>query len=291
MNDDGPFKNYGIGVGLRGPHVQTLLDLKPKTIQWLEIISENFMRWSSGKGATNRKRLHQFREIWPIAMHGVSMSLGSADSLNIDYLSRLKELSDDIEPMWISDHICWTGVDGKNLHDLYPLPYTEEAIIHIVKKIDQAQNFLGRQMLIENVSSYIHFENAEMTEWEFVKEIAERADCGILLDINNIYVSGRNHNFNPMDYLSALPKSRIAQMHLAGHIESHGVLIDTHSTAICPDVWTLYSQANQLFPDVTTMIERDDDIPEWKELENELLKLTRIRNAKDHDTAISTAQI
>jgi uncharacterized protein len=203
-------------------------------------------------------------------LHGVSLSLGSADPLNEDYLARLRALVDRIEPAWVSDHLCWTGVDGVNLHDLLPLPYTEEVLNYLAARIDRVQGVLGRRILVENVSSYLTFAESQISEWEFVAELAKRADCGLLLDVNNVYVSSVNHGFDPLRYLDALPAERIGQIHLAGHSRQGGVLIDTHDHPVCPEVWALYRAAVERFGAVSTMIERDDHIPEFAELVAEL---------------------
>jgi uncharacterized protein (UPF0276 family) len=203
-------------------------------------------------------------------MHGVSLSIGSQDPLNKDYLRQLKALSDRIDPAWISDHLCWTGVAGINAHDLLPLPYTEEAVKHVAARIGEVQDFLGRRLLIENVSSYLTYPESDMTEWEFLREISERADCLILLDINNIYVSSVNHEFNPISYIEAVPIERVWQFHLAGH-QNHGdYIIDTHDEPVIDPVWKLYAEAVRRFGDVSTMIERDDNIPPLSELLDEL---------------------
>jgi uncharacterized protein (UPF0276 family) len=203
-------------------------------------------------------------------MHGVSLSIGSTDPVDGEYLSAVRALSRRIEPAWISDHLCWTGVAGRNLHDLLPLPYNEEALKHVVARVGQVQDALGRQILLENVSSYLTFQESDMSEWEFLSEVAERADCAILLDINNIYVSSINHGFDPELYLHAMPKKRVRQFHLAGHSDEGGHLIDTHDHPIAPPVWDLYARAIELFGEVPTMIERDDNIPPLSELVMEL---------------------
>ena len=203
-------------------------------------------------------------------MHGVSLSIGSTDPLNRDYLRQLKQLAVRVEPRWISDHLCWTGAHSKNMHDLLPLPYTEEAIQHVVSRVQRVQDFLGRRILLENVSSYLTYKQSTMTEWEFLREIAERADCLILFDVNNIYVSSVNHNFDPLDYLNAIPRERVQQIHLAGHRNLGTHIIDTHDEPIVDPVWELYRAAVRRFGNVSTMIERDDNIPPLEELLAEL---------------------
>lgn len=272
------FKDYGIGVGLRAPHYHKFQGEKPNCIHWGEVISENFMNWKNGFEVSSLNRLLQFRKNMPIALHGVGMNLGSTDPLDMEYLRLLKELAHKIEPMWISDHICWTGVDGENLHDLNPLPYSQETINHLVEKIKRVQDYLGRRFVLENVSSYVEFKTSEMTEWQFINEILTKADCGVLLDVNNVYVSSVNHCFNPMEFIKAIPTHRIAQIHLAGHTVKDGYLIDTHDEPVCEDVWNLFDTTVKHHGGVSTMIERDDNIPGWQEIEKELLRANSIRN-------------
>jgi uncharacterized protein (UPF0276 family) len=203
-------------------------------------------------------------------MHGVSLSIASTAPMDVDYLKGLKELARRCRPKWISDHLCWTGVHGVNLHDLLPVPYTEEALNHVVSRIRQVQDFLGCRIAIENVSSYITYADSEMEEWDFVREMAERADCWLLLDVNNVFVSGVNHDFSTRAFIDAIPAERVVQFHLAGHSEGNGRLIDTHDAPICEDVWNLYARALERFGPVSTMIERDDNIPPLADLVAEL---------------------
>lgn len=255
----------GFGLGLRNEHYQYILDNKPQ-VDWFEIITEDYLV----SGGRPLYYLDQIRENYPIVMHGVSMSIGSTDSLDFDYLAKIKKLAERIEPAWISDHLCWTGVGGFNMHDLLPLPYTEEALKHIVARVKQVQDFLGCQILLENVSSYITYADSQLNEWDFLKAVVEQADCLILLDINNVYVSAFNHNFDPKDYLNGIPINRVRQFHLAGH-ENYGKhIIDTHNQPVIDPVWNLYAEAVQRFGQVSTMIERDDNIPEFIELFAEL---------------------
>jgi len=255
----------GFGLGLRTDHFQDVLKQKPK-VDWFEVTSENFFV----AGGKPKHYLHAIREHYPMVMHGVSMSIGSTDALNEEYLKNLKTLANDLQPEWISDHLCWTGVNQHNSHDLLPLPYNEEAIKHVVERVNKVQDYLGRQILLENVSSYITYTDSSMSEWEFLSEVARAADCYILLDINNIYVSARNHGFNPQDYIMAMDKKRIRQFHLAGHSDYGDYVIDTHDNNICDPVWDLYRLALQTFGPVSTMIERDDNIPPLTELIEEL---------------------
>ena len=216
--------NLGFGVGLRTDHYETILAEKPP-VDWFEVITENYLV----QGGKPLYYLDRIRADYPMVMHGVSLSIGGTDALNFDYLRQVKALAARIEPAWISDHLCWTGVNGINLHDLLPLPYTEESIRHVVNRVKMVQDFLGCKILLENVSSYISYAHSEMTEWEFLSAVAERADCFILLDINNIYVSAHNHGFDSHVYLDNVPVNRIRQFHLAGHLDCGNIMIDSHS--------------------------------------------------------------
>lgn len=265
------FPYLGFGLGLRPNHYQTILETLPN-LDWLEIITENYLI----PGGKPLYYLDQIRELYPMVMHGVSLSLGSQDPLDLVYLNQVKELANRIEPAWISDHLCWTGVNGLNMHDLLPLPYTIQAIDHVVSHIQQVQEFLDRQILIENVSSYLTYQHSEMTEWEFISEIVKRADCFILLDVNNIYVSAMNHEFDPLQYLHGIPEDRVYQIHLAGHSNQGQYIIDTHDAPVVQAVWDLYAATLQRFGHVSTMIERDDNIPELNELLDEVDHARRI---------------
>jgi len=267
---DTPF--LGFGLGLRPDHYEDILELKPEGIDWFEIISENFMV----EGGKPLRYLDRIRADYPMVMHGVSLSLGSTDPLDRDYLQRLKALADRIEPAWFSDHLCWTGVDHQNLHDLLPLPYTEDTVRHVADRIAEVQDFIGRPMLIENLSSYITWRDDEMTEWEFLTAIVEAADCHILLDVNNIFVSAFNHGFDPLDYIRGVPAERVWQHHLAGHQNQGNLIIDTHDEPIVDGVWALYEQTAALLGPVSTMIERDANIPPLSELLEELDQARRI---------------
>ncbi|MHB1247222.1 MAG: MNIO family bufferin maturase [Sulfuriferula sp.] len=257
--------SLGFGLGLRIPHYETILESRP-AVDWFEVLSENYMV----PGGKPRHYLDRIRAHYPIVMHGVSLSIGSSDPLNRDYLRQLKTLADQIEPHWISDHLCWTGVDNTNLHDLLPLPYTEEALQHVVERVSAVQDILGRRLLLENVSSYVTYKNSEMSEWDFLREVAQRADSLLLLDINNIYVSSYNHGFDPLEYIDAIPVNRVQQFHLAGHRNQGGYIIDTHDEPVIDRVWDLYEHAVRRFGSVSTMIERDDNIPPLDELLTEL---------------------
>lgn len=269
------FPNLGIGLGLRAPHYSHIAQSKPK-LGWFEAISENYMGLSQSGSGLPLKTLESIRQDYNVVLHGVSLSIGSTDELNIFYLKRLKSLIEKIQPQWVSDHLCWTGVGEENLHDLLPLPYTKEALKHLVERIQKTQDFLGRRILLENVSSYISFKHSEMTEWDFLAEIAKQADCGILLDVNNVYVSSVNHKFDPVTYLKALPPERIGQIHLAGHSRQGEILVDTHDAPVCDEVWNLFRQAVQLFGSVSTMVEWDDKIPNFSRLKLEADKAEQI---------------
>ena len=269
-------RDLGVGVGLRPAHHFQFLNEKPKSVKWIEVVSENYMPWS-GKGFSNSiETLSKVREDYPVGLHGVSMNLGSTDPLDSDYLSRLKKLTDRISPFVISDHLSWTGVNGQNLHDLMPLPYTEEALQIISKKIEQAQNILGRLILIENPSSYFEYSSSQVSEPEFINAVLDKTGCGLLLDINNVYVSSVNHGFDPIQYLKQIPKGKIGQIHLAGHSKKNGYLIDTHDAPICKEVWDLYQWSVKYYGTRSVMIERDGNIPDWTDLEQELLKIGEI---------------
>ena len=246
----------GFGLRLRSEHYSDLLEQSPP-IAWLEALTDNYLV----PGGRPLHYLERLRAHYPIVLHGVSLSIGSTDPLNLDYVRSVKALADRVEPAWISDHLCWTGVAGINLHDLMPLPFTEETVRHVVSRVHAVQEVLQRRLVLENVSTYVSFAADEMTEWEFLREIAVRADCGLLLDVNNVYVSSVNHGFDPLAYLRGVPVERVQQFHLAGHQSQGDYLIDTHDEPVCEAVWQLYAAAVARFGAVSTMIERDDNIP------------------------------
>jgi uncharacterized protein (UPF0276 family) len=249
----------GHGVGLRPKHYPQVWERTARA-DWFEVISENFMI----RGGRPLAVLERARAVAPLVLHGVSLSLGSTDPLNEAYLRDLKELLRRFQPAWVSDHLCWGSVGGHYAHDLLPLPFTEEALTHVVERVRLVQDRLGQQILIENVSSYLTFVHSRMPEWEFLGSIAEQADCGILLDVNNVYVSAVNHGFAPEQYLRALPADRIGQIHLAGHSNQGTHLLDTHDEAVSEPVWDLYRLAVRLFGRVSTLVEWDDKIPEFE---------------------------
>jgi uncharacterized protein (UPF0276 family) len=257
------FAALGFGVGLRRPHYAHVLERRSSSaaspVDWFEVISENFMV----AGGRASEVLDGVRARYPIVMHGVSLSIGSSDPLNRSYLHALRALARRVDPAWLSDHLCWTGVGGRNLHDLLPLPYTEETVRHVARRIREVQDILERTILIENVSSYMAFRASRLTEWEFLSAVADEADCAILLDINNIFVSAFNHRFDPLRYIDAVPVDRVVQFHLAGHSDHGSYLLDTHDHPIRPEVWSLYEHAVRRFGRVATLIEWDDNIPEF----------------------------
>jgi uncharacterized protein len=251
----------GVGVGLRPRHFTSVLEAPHSAalgIDFFEAISENYMV----RGGRLPRVLAAVRANFPLVLHGVSLNIGSADPLDADHLSALAELDRRYQPAWISDHLCWTGVRGRNLHDLLPLPYTEETLAHVSERVMRVRERLGRPIALENVSSYLAYRSDAMPECEFVAALAERADCGILLDINNVFVSAHNHGFDPERYLAAIPPARVFQIHLAGHSEQGALKIDTHDHPVCDEVWALYEVALRRLGPVSTLIEWDDRIPD-----------------------------
>jgi uncharacterized protein (UPF0276 family) len=263
------------GIGLRAQHHSELLRDKP-AVGWIEAHSENYF----AAGGAQRHYLERLRALYPLSLHGVGLSLGSTDPINQDHLRQLAQLVRQFEPRWVSEHLSWSSVDGRFTNDLLPLPYTEEALRHMVERVRYVQDALGRQILIENVSSYLQFSTSSLTEWEFIAELASESGCGILLDVNNVYVSAQNHGFDPMNYLRALPRTAIEEMHLAGHtvrqVGQHQVLIDTHNQHVCEAVWELYFFAVRHFGRIPTLIEWDADIPTLDVLVAEAHKADRI---------------
>ena len=255
----------GFGLGLRPVHYPDFLSA-PQAVDWLEIISDNYMV----PGGKPLAMLDAVLERYPVAMHGVSLSIGSTDGLDRQYLADLKQLAQRAQPLWISDHLCWTGVAGRNAHDLLPLPYSEEALRLVVRHVGEVQDALGQRILLENVSSYLEYRSSDMSEWEFLRRVAEEADCLLLLDVNNIYVSSINHGFDALEFLRYLPAHRVQQIHLAGHSDHGDYIVDTHDHPVAEPVWALYREACLLFGEVAAMIERDDHIPELPELIAEL---------------------
>ncbi len=269
--------DLGYGLGLRPVYYETVLNEAP-AVDWLEIISENYMV----PGGKPLYYLDRIRERYPMVMHGVSLSIGGTDPLDREYLRRLKALAERVQPVWISDHLCWAGHRGHHLHDLLPLPYNGEAVRHVAQRVRQVQDFLGRRILLENVSSYVSYRQSEMSEWAFYRAVAEEADCLMLLDINNIYVSAVNHGFDPTEYLRGVPVERVWQFHLAGHTDYGDYIVDTHDHPVVDPVWDLYRQAVARFGVVSTMIERDDNFPPFADLLAELDQARALGPAPRH---------
>jgi uncharacterized protein len=244
------------GIGLRSPHYRALLDTLPP-LAFLEVHSENFF----GEGGQPHSFLAQLRQHYALSLHGVGLSLGTADELSLIHLTKLKKLIARYEPTLVSEHLCWGAVGGRHTNDLLPLPYTDEALALMCRHVDQAQTFLGRQILVENVSSYLQFKHSTIPEWEFVAEVSKRSGCGLLLDVNNIYVNAINHGFSAADYLRAIPGEAVQEIHLAGFDDNGQCLIDTHGNTVSEAVWQLYAQAIALVGNQPTLIEWDTDIP------------------------------
>jgi uncharacterized protein len=262
----------GFGVGLRSCHFAHVLARRPP-VDFFEIISESFLR----RGGFARHVLAEVSGSYPVVMHGVSLSIGSTDPLDSDYLRRLRELADDCGARWISDHVCWTGVLGLNTHDLLPLPLTEEALRHVVGRIRIVQDFLERPLVLENPSTYLGFTDSVMPEWEFLARMAADAECGLLLDVTNVYVSARNHGFDPLEYLHAIPPERVVQTHLAGHTDHGAYVMDTHDQPVSDEVWQLYRLASALFPDSSTLLEWDENLPSFDDLLAEVEKARQVQ--------------
>jgi uncharacterized protein (UPF0276 family) len=271
--------DLGIGIGLRTTHFGHILSQKPE-IDWFEVISENFLN-TQGRPLYV---LDQVTERYPIALHGVSLGIGNTDPLNREYLARLGALARRTRAHWVSDHLCWTGIGGRNTHDLLPMPYSEESLAHTVDRVKQVSDILERPLVIENPSSYVQFAQSTMTEWEFLARLAEEADCGLLLDVNNVYVSSFNHGFDPNDYVDGIPADRVVQYHVAGHTNKGTHIIDTHSDHAIDAVWALYRRAWQRTGATATLYEWDEDIPEFDVVHREALK------ARDHRQPLSSPQ-
>ncbi len=259
--------NLGIGLGLRTAHYSTIIADRP-AVDWFEIISENYLR-TQGRPLDF---LDQIADAYPVVMHGVSLSIGSTDPLDFEYLGELRALRDRVHARWVSDHLCWTGVAGKNTHDLLPMPYTEEALRHVVQRVRAVQDFMGAPLALENPSSYAEFAGDSMREWEFLGRLAEDADCALLLDVNNIYVSSRNHGFDPMTYLSAIPFDRVVQFHVAGHTDHGTHIIDSHIGPVLDPVWQLLAEAHGRTSGVPVLLEWDAEIPSFAETHAEALR-------------------
>ena len=263
IEDRPPF--LGFGLGLRSQHYQDIIDGNP-AIDWLEVLSENYMV----PGGRPLAMLERIVERYPCVMHGVSLSIASTAPFDEEYLDGLNTLAKRVQPKWISDHLCWTGVHGVNLHDLLPIPYTREALDHVVSRVHYVQERLGRQLCLENVSTYVQFNQSEMPEWEFISELTRRTGCWLLFDVNNVFVSAFNHGYDAFAFLNGIPANRVIQFHLAGHSDMGNYIVDTHDHPVREEVWALYKAALKRFGPVSTMIERDDDIPPLAEMLDEL---------------------
>ncbi|HXD32912.1 MAG TPA: DUF692 domain-containing protein [Pyrinomonadaceae bacterium] len=286
------YSDLGVGVGLRPQHFRYVLENWPR-VDWFEVISENFMN----SGGWPRYVLDRVSERYAVVMHGVSMSIGSTDPLDFNYLARLKRLANEIGARWVSDHLCWTGVAGRNTHDLLPLPLTEDTLRHVVSRVQTVQDYLERPLVIENPSSYLSFAGDTLREWEFLSALAEESDCGLLLDVNNVYVSSVNHGFDPVVYIARLPPRRVVQIHLAGHTDCGTHIVDTHDGPVAEPVWELYRLACRATGGVSTLLEWDSKIPAFPTLHAEALKAVDYAKAewpvekpgvaKDRDTSAS----
>jgi uncharacterized protein (UPF0276 family) len=277
-------KLEGFGLGLRPQHFPDILNAASREaigVDWFEIISENF----AGVGGMPFRNLLKMRERFPVAMHGVSLSIGGTDPLDETYLADLKALADTIEPAVVSDHLCWTGAHGINLHDLLPLPLTDETLDHVAARIGQVQDTVGREIAIENASTYVTFQADAMREWDFLAELCRRAGCGLLLDVNNVFVSAFNHGFDAADYLSGIPAKCVRQIHLAGHENNGDHIVDTHDAPVIDAVWRLYADTIRRLGPVPTMIERDANIPPFAELAAELAEARQVARQAGWDAA------
>jgi len=270
----------GVGVGLRAEHYGDILG-GPRRVDWFEALTENYI---DSRGLPLHI-LERVRSDHPVALHGVALSIGSADALNPQYLSNLRTLVQRVEPALVTDHLCWTAIDGRGLYDLLPLPYTEEALAHVVSLVRQVQDWLGRRILLENPSTYIQFRHSVLTEWEFLAAVAAQADCGILLDVNNVYVSAMNHGFDPFRYVDGMPPARVGQIHLAGYTDMGTYLFDTHSAPVSEPVWQLYAHAVRRFGRVSTLVEWDQEIPTFERLRAEAEHARAIAEGIDESIA------
>ena len=266
------FPNLGLGVGLRSKHFPYLMHEPDMLVDWFEIISENFLD-NHGYG---KHVMLEIAKAKPMVMHGVSMNIGSKDPLNMEYLKKLKALAQEVQPVWISDHLCWTGIAHRNSHDLLPLPLNEESLNHVIKRVHQVQDYLERPLILENPSTYMEFEMSTMTEWDYLTNLAEETNCGLLLDVNNVYVSSFNHGYDPEEYIKNLPHQNIVQIHLAGPTHAGDLMIDTHDQPVPKRVWELYKLVDELTGGVSTLLEWDANIPEYPELVEELNKAKKV---------------
>jgi len=270
--------DLGFGIGLRTVHFPHILSERPN-VDWFEILSENFM----DTGGRPAHVLDQVAERYPVVMHGVSMSVGSTDPINFTYLKKLKELARRTNARWISDHLCWTGVSGLNTHDLLPMPYTDESLRHVSERVRVISDFLERPIILENPSTYLEFSESTWNEWDFLAELAERSGCGLLLDVNNVYVSSFNHGFDPFQYVESIPADRVVQIHLAGHTNKGTHILDTHSDHVVDEVWQLYRRVYQRMGGIATLLEWDEAIPDFDTVHAEALKARNYRTAPEQE--------
>jgi uncharacterized protein len=278
------FPDLGLGVGLRTVHYPHILEAKPE-VDFFEILSENYM----DTGGRPSWVLDQVAERYPIVMHGVSMSIGSVDPLNFEHLTKLKKLAARTRALWVSDHLCWTGVSGRNTHDLLPMPLSEEALRHVIARVKTVSDFLERPLILENASTYAEFTSSSMTEWDFFARLMDEADCGMLLDVNNVYVSSYNHGFDPIAYLDAVPTERVVQYHLAGHTNKGTHIIDTHNDHVIDEVWKLYAHSVKRTGNVSMLLEWDADIPAFEVVHAEALKARAYRDEKAEEARVAAS--
>lgn len=275
-------KYLGFGLGLRPQHYQHIQNNKVK-VDWFEALTENYFGTQENFGGPPLINLLKIREKFPIVLHGVSLSIAGSEPFNPSYLKKMKDLIDIVQPAWVSDHICWSRAHQKNLHDLLPIPFTKKMLNHLSSRIDEIQSLLKRRIVFENVSTYLEFAENEMPEWEFVSQLTKASGCSLLLDVNNIYVNSRNHNFNSLEYIRAIPRDSVVQFHLAGAKDKGDFLIDTHDRKVREEVWALYQLAVKRFGRVSTMIEWDENIPEFSVLEEELKMARTLANLEKED--------
>jgi uncharacterized protein (UPF0276 family) len=268
-------KNLGYGIGLRPAFMAEAMSGSAR-VDWYEALSENFLGFQEFREGPALDRLLKVREHYPVVLHGVSLGIGGADPLNREYLNKLKNLKEQVQAEWISDHLCWSSLGGHNLHDLLPLRYSRDVLDHVCARIEEAQDFLGQRLLFENVSSYISYRGDQMQEWEFIAEITRKTGCALLLDLNNIFVSSRNHGFDPNLYLDAIPLGAVQQVHLAGPLEKEGYFIDTHDSVVREEVWALYARFLSRFGKVSTMLEWDEKVPPLQVVEQEIGKAKKL---------------
>lgn len=277
--------NLGLGLGLRSKHIQYLLHNDP-IVDWFEVISENYL----DNHGFQRYALDRIAEKVPLVMHGVSLSIGSTSPLDRTYLEKLKNLAAQLKPAWVSDHLCWTGINHINTHDLLPIALTEESLEHVIERVKQVQDFLERPLILENPSTYLEYQCSTFNEWDFLTELAQATGCGLLLDVNNVYVSANNHGYDPYTYLHNLPHERIVQIHLAGPTDYQGFLIDTHDKPVPTEVWRLYKVAQELTGGVSTLLEWDANIPDYEDLVAELMKAKRVMQNEFPQVHITSTQ-